>query len=495
LTDARQKVQIILEKEKESGVWNASTKSFDWPVVPAQGILFGLFTATDIVGPDGSVLVPADSLVDVLYTDKAGRGKTTQDLPMFAYYAKELNATTDVVFDGDSTYPILCTPIDQITHTVTYEVNAGQKIFNSQIAGTMEIFKITKDTKLPMTGVVFEVYDKDANLIDIVITDSSGHAKTRVLPFGNYTLIETRSTTGYALHDKIHFSIFVAPGKGKYISEAEITIEDQKMAQIEVYKVTADGTQTPMNGVIFGVFDEKTSVEIARITTNGKGYGTVYTMPGDYYMQEIETWDGYALSTAKISIDAAFAQLYTFRESNTLTELKVQKQSTSGTSLPGMEFSVTDKATGKLITFVFDAEQNKYVAAYVLGASMGAEPQVESTIVVTGMDGTALVTGLKAGTYIITETKAPAGYNLDSKPTEVTITTSTAGVLRANVFVKDSPIITKTGESNSDWMKAAGILLLVAAIPVSSIFVGRRRRVRSKEMIDNESRYGQHWND
>ena len=463
VTDDRQRVQISLEKEKEAGTWNTTTQSFDWPVVPAQGILFGLYAAQDIMAEDGSILVAKDTLVDVLYTNTSGVGKTTKDLPMSSYYAKELNVTPDVVFDGTTTYPITCTPTGQITPTAIFKLNDGNAIFNRQIAGTMEIYKITADTQLPMVGVVFEVYDKSANLVDTVTTDSTGHAKTKVMPYGNYTLIETRSTTGYALHDKQSFSIYVAPGKGKYISEAEMTVEDQKMAQIEVYKVTADGTATPMNGVIFGVYDVKTNVEVARITTDSKGYGSLYAMPGDYYLKEIKTWDGYALSPEKIPVDAEFAHLYTFRATNTLTELRVEKQSTTGGApLAGMEFSITDKVSGKLITLEFDAATNEFVAIHVLGAIKGSTP-IESTIVTTGADGSALVTGLTAGTYVITETKAPAGYNLDSKPTEVTITTSSAGVLSASVLVKDSQITVKTGESGNDNLIVIGICLLTGA--------------------------------
>jgi len=480
VTDARQKIKITLEKEKEAGKWNVSTQAFDWPVVPAQGIFFGLYAAKDIMAADGTVLVAKDTLVDVLFTGADGIGKTTQDLPMGSYYARELNVTPDVVYDGTTTYPITCAPsADQTTAIITYKLNNGDAIFNRQIAGTMEIYKIAADTQLPMVGVVFEVYDKDANLVDTVTTDDTGHAKTKVLPYGNYTLLETRSTTGYALHDKQTFRIYMAPAKGKYISEAQMTIEDQKMAQIEVYKVTADGTSTPMNGVLFGVFDAATNVEIARITTDDKGYGSVYAVEGNYYLQEIKTWDGYALSTEKIPITAEFAHLYTFRESNTFTELLVTKTSTNGTTLAGMQFTVTDKSTGQLISFVYDAAKNAYVASALLGSI--PDPAVVATTLVTGTDGMALILGLKQGDYIVTEIVAPPGYALSDKPTGISIGETTSGVLGAHVTIKNSPVTVKTGEIGNDYNLISAAMCCLGIAAVVLIILRDRKWKREKQ--------------
>jgi len=448
-TDARQKVQINVEKQKEAGTWNKETKSFDWPMVNAEGILFGLFTKIDITAPDDSILISADTLVDVLFTNASGIGMSTQDLPFGDYYVKELNVTEDVVMDATTTYNITTAPLaDQTVHVASFAVNNGAAIINRQIAGNMEIYKLAADTQLPMEGVVFEVYDKDANLVDTVTTGGDGHAQTIVLPFGTYTLIETKTITGYALADKQSFSIYLTPHDGEIFSEAQMTIEDQKMAQVEVFKVTADGTQTPMNNVVFGVFDAKTNIQIASITTDKDGHGVVYVLAGNYYLQEVKTWDGYALSTEKIPITAEFAHLYTFRQTNTFTELHVTKTSTSGTPLAGMQFTVTNKVTGQIISFVYDEIRKGYVAISVLETT--PDPAVVETTLVTGTDGTALILGLVEGEYIVTEIVAPEGYNLDSKPTDTTIGTRTSGVLGASVTIKNSPVTAKTGEAGNN---------------------------------------------
>ncbi|MEI8201234.1 MAG: SpaA isopeptide-forming pilin-related protein [Eubacteriales bacterium] len=481
MADTRQKVQITVDKQKEAGVWNVTKQAFDWPMVQAEGILFGLYTTTDITAPDDSILIPADTLVDVLLTNANGIGKSTQDLPFGDNYVKELNVTADVVMDATTTYDITTAPLaDQTVPIASFAINKGTAIINRQIAGTMEIYKIAADTQLPMMGVVFEVYDAAANLVDTVTTGIDGHTQTKVLPFGAYTLIETKTVTGYALADKQSFSIYLTPHDGEIFSEAQMTVVDQKMAQVEVFKVTADGTQTPMNGVVFGVFDAKTNLQIASTTTDKDGHGVLYVLAGNYYLQELKTWDGYSLSSERIPITAEFAHLYTFRQTNTLTELRVTKISTSGTPLAGMQFTVTNKETGQLISFVYDAIRKGYVATSVFRET--PDPAVVATTLITGTEGTALILGLVKGEYIVTEIVAPAGYNLDSKPTDTTIGTRTSGVLGASVTIKNSPVTAKTGEiGNNCNLISAALCFLGLATAVLIILRDRKGKLEKEK--------------
>ena len=432
--DARQKLQVKIQKYKEQGVWNAEKNDYDWIYVPAEGILFGLYTRDNVYGDLGSVQIPAGTLVDVLETDSTGVAVTTKDITFGSYYVKEINVTPDVVID-ERPFDVSAMPVDQKSAAATVTTaNDTQPLINKAVAGKVNIYKLAADTALPMPGVVFEVYDKDGILVDTVTTNAGGHAITRVLPYGQYTLIETKTLTGYALADKQTININVSQlmqRDGDTFSEAAFVIIDQKMAQVEVFKVTGDGTQTPMNGVIFGVYNSKTSAEVARITTDSKGYGSVYVMAGNYYMKEISTWEGYALSAEKIPVAAEFAHIYTFHQTNSLTELRVLKTSTSGKALSGMKFTVTETTTGRLITFIYDADKNAYVASYVLSAnkemSVGAASKSLFSAF-TGKNGMALILGLKPGTYTVTEIQAPNGYNRDSKPVDAIISDAATSI-------------------------------------------------------------------
>jgi len=477
--DARQKLQVKIQKYKEQGVWNADKNDYDWIYVPAEGILFGLYTKDNVYGDLGSVQIPAGTLVDVLKTDSTGVAVTTKDITFGSYYVKEINVTPDVVID-ERPFDVSAMPVDQKSAAATVTTaNGTQPLINKAVAGKVNIYKLAADTTLPMPGVVFEVYNKDGILVDTVTTDANGHAITRVMPYGQYTLIETKTLTGYALADKqtIHINVSqLMQRDGDTFSEADFVIADQKMAQVEVFKVTGDGTQTPMDGVVFGIYNSITNAETARITTDSKGYGSVYIMPGDYYLQEISTWEGYSLSAEKIPITAEFAHLYTFHKTNSLTELRVKKTGTDGTSLAGMKFTVTDTATGQLVSLVFDKDKNAYVAQTVLGVTREMSlTKTANTTAITGKYGVALILGLKPGTYTITEIQAPSGYNLDSKPTNTVI--REAGVLGASLIIENTPRFPKTGESDKKYnLTHAALYCIVFALAAILFLVIRRIR-------------------
>jgi len=572
ITDARQKVEITVEKQKEAGVWNNTAKSFDWPLVAAPQILFGLYTAKNLLAADGSVLVAADTLVDVLYTNDKGLGRTTQDLPMGSYYAKELGVTADVVLDGTTKYPVTVTPTaNQKILTAEFAINNGKAITNHEIAGTMEIYKYAEDTNLPMPGVVFEVYDLTGNLVDTVTTAADGTTKTSVLPYARYTLIETKTITGYALAESTSFSIWIMPKDGETYSTAEMTIVDQKMAQIEVYKLTGDGRTTPMDGVIFGVYDAQTDALITTLTTDKVGYGMAYVLKGNYYMLELHTWVGFGLMPGKIAVSADWAAVYTYHETNSKTavtlskldvntnagvpgavitikdskgkevsrtvtdergnttilglpagtytfnesvaptgyvintttftftidvygnvtgqtsivddptSLTIKKTSTvSDTGLEGTQFSITDAVTMKMVNVVWSATLKAYIpaAATVLGAT---RENSSLTTLTTGADGTATVLYLPVSTYIVTEIKAPEGFNLDSDPTNVNVKSSSTGVLGASVTIRNSPIIPKTGETNATEYVVPGVLLLALSGAVSIFLIHQTQNRKKKD--------------
>lgn len=79
-----------------------------------------------------------------------------------------------------------------------------------------------------------------------------------------------------------------------------------------------------------------------------------------------------------------------------------RKNSTSGDVLEGAEFEL--KKGGTAINFVWNADKNAYVPA-----ADGTEGS--STTIKSQSDGKFNIIGLDAGTYTLTETKAPEGYN------------------------------------------------------------------------------------
>lgn len=101
----------------------------------------------------------------------------------------------------------------------------------------------------------------------------------------------------------------------------------------------------------------------------------------------------------------------------------------------------------------------------------------------TGTDGSVTFTGLKAGTYYVEETVAPAGYNINSKKFEITI--STQGIVTGDnvkdnkLVVTDFPLsVPQTGGAGTVMFTVGGIALIACAGVL--FFVVMRKKKTSK---------------
>lgn len=93
----------------------------------------------------------------------------------------------------------------------TYELG----IMNRRICGKIELIKTDGETKEPLEGVVFEVFDRDGNLVATLTTGADGTALTDWLFYGPYTVKEKTANDGYILDNAVH-EIWVAKDKMVY---------------------------------------------------------------------------------------------------------------------------------------------------------------------------------------------------------------------------------------------------------------------------------------
>lgn len=208
---------------------------------PLQGAGFRLYDA-------------AGSQVAEGYTDANGKLMFT-DLKLGSYTCKEFQAPAGYVLD-DTAFSVALNQNGQ-TLKVTRE--------NKLITGSIEILKVDADTKQPLAGVVYRLFDSEGNKIADGTTDANGKVTFDTLKPGKYSYQEIRTVDGYQLDEtKYDFSL---------TSEnlnVKVTRENKPVKGcLTVRKV--DVTGSPLAGaelLLETSADGQTWTEVGRITTD-----------------------------------------------------------------------------------------------------------------------------------------------------------------------------------------------------------------------------------
>ena len=301
------------------------------------------------------------------------------DLPLGSYSYQEISAPEGYVVD-DTKYPITITASAlDITATRT---NALGK------AG-VEISKVDADSKSPLQGAGFRLYDASGSQVAEGYTDANGKLSFTDLKLGGYTCKEFQAPAGYELDDTAFPVVLNQNGQ-----VLKVTRENKLITgSIEILKVDAD-TKQPLAGVVYRLFDADGN-KIADGTTDTNGKVTFDNLkPGKYSYQEISTVAGYQLDDTKydFSLTSENLTIKVTRENKPVKGcLTVRKVDVTGSPLAGAELLLETSTDGKNWT--------------------------EVGKITTDKTGIAQWNDLKIGVqYRVTETKAPAGYILMTEP-------------------------------------------------------------------------------
>ena len=178
-----------------------------------------------------------NNLVDTLITDENGETTSKRLRIDKKYIVKESKTLENYVLN--ETLQTVTLTQDQITD-LTFE--------NELIKGYIRVIKVSKEDNqyngdikgTRLENAKFEVYDKENNLVDTLITDKNGEAITKELLKGKYTLKEVESPDYYILTDEIFEAEIV---KHQEIVDVEIE-NDNVDIDIEVNKEGFKETQS-----------------------------------------------------------------------------------------------------------------------------------------------------------------------------------------------------------------------------------------------------------
>ena len=211
---------------------------------PLQGAGFQLYDASGKQAAEG-------------YTDVNGK-LTFSGLRLGSYTYKEFKAPDGYILDSTA-YSAELNKNGQVLK-VTRE--------NAPVKGSIEILKVDADTKQPLTGVVYRLFDANGNKIADGMTDANGKATFSGLRLGKYFYQEISTVDGYVLDEtRYDFSLTAANLNIKVTRENVVA-----KGSISVRKVDAMGA--PLAGaelLLETSVDGQNWTEVSKITTDKTG--------------------------------------------------------------------------------------------------------------------------------------------------------------------------------------------------------------------------------
>ena len=400
------------------------------------------------------------TLVDTYTTDESGYFKT-KEYVCGNYTVQEISPSEGYLLD-ETVYPV-----GAEAENYTIEHNPiSMTVTEDVIKGNIAMIKHSDDgstqIETPEVGAEFEVYLKSsgsyANAVeterDYLTCDENGFAQTKDMPYGIYTVHQTKGWEGTEFIADFDVNISENGQTYRYlINNAEFE------SYVKVVKVDSEtGKTIPYEGAGFEIYDsngQKISMTFAYPTpttidtfyTNSEGYLiTPEVLPyGEYSLVEVQAPYGYALDKTPVAFSVSSENA---EKENSLTIVKVVKQNTA------QKGKISVHKTGDIFTSVNMASSaytdengelvvnsTTYTPVFANGNLSGAVFQVIAAEDIVTLDGTvhanagdvvseittdengyAETEPLYLGKYEVREIKAPYGYVLNNEPKDVEVT-------------------------------------------------------------------------
>ena len=356
---------------------NGSVSGFKFEVRDAQNKLVGKYTSDST----GRINIP--------------------DLQAGKYSIKEVELSSDFV--------------EPSPNPLTVEVKPGQtasvSFDNIKKRGVLTVKKTNARPNMgdySLAGAEFEVRDQGGNLVDTIITDSSGYGASKILPLGVFRIKEKKSPFGFAV-DKNTYTVTISGTQGNeaVVYAPEVSIAEQpQVGKINIHKFN----ETPamgdydLSGAVFEILAEDGTV-VDTVTTDSKGDAQSKELPlNTYQIREKSAPYGFVLNTNSYKVTLKYAgqeETVTYETVNVpqipqTGRIKIFKENANPSmgnySLADAVFEIRDKKTGDLVDTVK-----------------------------TDKTGFAQSKELPLNTYVISEKSAPYGFILNTHPYEVTL--------------------------------------------------------------------------
>ena len=423
--------------------WNLTVTKTDAETKSAQGdatlagAVYGIYN-------DGN-------LVDKYTTDKNGSFTTSYYVCGDNWTLKEIEPSEGYLLD-ETEYHIGAEAKKYTLENNSVSIGVTEDILKGKIA----IIKHTDDgsTKIetPEKGAEFQVYLKSSGNYakakdsehDMLTCDEYGFAETKDLPYGTYTVHQTKGWNGTEFI--ADFDVFISENNKTYkylINNASLE------SYVKIVKVDSEtGKQIPYAGAGFQIYDpdgklvtmKYTYPEVTTIDTfytNSNGYLiTPETLPYSkgYSVVEVQAPYGYTLDSTPVSFDITAENT---SEENGVTIVKTEKKNTP------QKGTITVEKTGEIFSNVTSSGEKEivYQPEYSVNGLSGAVFEIYADEDITTLDGTirytkdilvdTITTGKKGtatskqlylGKYRVVEKTAPYGFVLNKTVNHIELT-------------------------------------------------------------------------
>ena len=399
-------------------------------------------------------------LADTYTTDENGYFKT-KEYVCGNYTVQEISPSEGYLLD-ETVYSVGAEAENYFIEHNPLSMTVTEDVIKGNIAMIKHSDDGSTQIETPEVGAEFEVYLKSsgsyANAVeterDHLTCDENGFAQTKDMPYGVYTVHQTKGCEGTEFIADFDVNISENGQTYRYlINNAEFE------SYVKVVKVDSEtGKTIPYEGAGFEIygsngqkismtFSYPTPTTIDTFYTNSEGYLiTPEVLPyGEYSLVEVQAPYGYALDKTPVAFSVSSENA---EKENSLTIVKVVKQNTA------QKGKISVQKTGDIFTSVTMASSaytdengemivnpTTYTPVFASGNLSGAVFQVIAVEDIVTLDGTtrayagdvvseittdengyAETEPLYLGKYEIREIKAPGGYVLNNEPKDVELT-------------------------------------------------------------------------
>ena len=375
-------------------------------------------------------------------------------------------------------------------HVELFPGQTSELVVSNDRMPNLEILKTDAITGKPVAGVTFTVKRVDSSTLTTVTSDENGRCYLEKLMPGVYEIWEQSVPDGYLLNEE-HQLITLFPNR-----TGTVQFQNYPKPTLTVNKIDSI-TGDPIKGAKFSVTfksDDTSTGEIRDLGTyysdeNGQFFIDKLD-DGWYTITELEPAAGYSIKapdSVEIYVEAGRGKVVTF-ENTPLSAIVVKK---------------VDANTG-------DPLQGAWFRVRFLGGTSGTG----GTIIAerqTSSNGTFVLTGLKAGTYVVEEISAPNGYVLSEDDIQTVylsgndqdvITVTFGNESKGSVLIKKIDAITReplsdvefmvtesdgsvVGNSNGKFVTDSAGTILIEGIDPDTTLVIKEIRAREGYVLDD----------